>query len=69
MLGTAVGLLAGYFGGRVDTVANWFVSVVVAFPFYVLIIALVFVLGIGHAEHLHRDHARRLGVLRPDRAR
>ena len=29
----------------------------------VLIIALVFVLGPGRARHLHRDHARRLGVL------
>ena len=47
VLGTAVGLLAGYFGGRADTIANWFVSVVVAFPFFVLVIALVFVLGSG----------------------
>jgi len=47
VLGTAIGLVAGYFGGWVDTLANWFVNVVVAFPFYVLIIALVFVLGPG----------------------
>jgi peptide/nickel transport system permease protein len=46
-IGTVVGLLAGYFGGWVDTVSNWFVNVVVAFPFYVLIIALVFALGSG----------------------
>ena len=46
-IGTTVGLLAGYFGGWVDTVSNWFVNVVVAFPFYVLIIALVFALGSG----------------------
>jgi peptide/nickel transport system permease protein len=46
-IGTAVGLLAGYFGGRVDTLVNWLVNVVVAFPFYVLIIALVFALGSG----------------------
>jgi peptide/nickel transport system permease protein len=45
VIGTAIGLVAGYFGGWVDTVANWFVNVVVAFPFYVLIIALVFALG------------------------
>ena len=31
----------------VDTVASWLVDVVVAFPFYVLIIALVFALGPG----------------------
>jgi peptide/nickel transport system permease protein len=47
VIGTAIGLLAGYFGGWVDTVTNWFVNVVVAFPFYVLIIALVFALGSG----------------------
>ena len=46
-IGTVIGLLAGYFGGWVDTVSNWFVNVVVAFPFYVLIIALVFALGSG----------------------
>jgi peptide/nickel transport system permease protein len=47
VIGTAIGLVAGYFGGWVDTVTNWFVNVVVAFPFYVLIIALVFALGSG----------------------
>ena len=47
MIGTTVGLLSGYFGGLVDTASNWFVNVVVAFPFYVLIIALVFALGSG----------------------
>jgi peptide/nickel transport system permease protein len=47
VIGTAIGLVAGYFGGWVDTVANWFVNVVVAFPFYVLVIALVFALGSG----------------------
>jgi peptide/nickel transport system permease protein len=47
VIGTAIGLLAGYFGRWVDTVTNWFVNVVVAFPFYVLIIALVFALGSG----------------------
>jgi peptide/nickel transport system permease protein len=47
VLGTTIGLLAGYFGRWVDTITNWAVSVVVAFPFYVLIIALVFALGSG----------------------
>jgi peptide/nickel transport system permease protein len=47
IIGTVVGLLAGYFGGWTDTITNWFVNVVVAFPFYVLIIALVFALGSG----------------------
>ena len=47
VLGTALGLLSGYYGGSVDSLASWLVNVVVAFPFYVLIIALVFVLGPG----------------------
>lgn len=47
IIGTLAGLVAGYFGGRADTIANLLVSVVVAFPFYVLIIALVFALGPG----------------------
>lgn len=46
-LGTILGSLAGYFGGWADTVIMRLVDIVVAFPFYVLIIALVFVLGPG----------------------
>jgi peptide/nickel transport system permease protein len=47
IIGTLVGLLSGYFGGWTDTFASFFVNVVVAFPFYVLVIALVFALGSG----------------------
>jgi peptide/nickel transport system permease protein len=47
VIGTLAGLVAGYLGGWVDTGVNWLASVVVAFPFYVLIIALVFALGPG----------------------
>jgi peptide/nickel transport system permease protein len=45
IIGTTVGLLAGYFGGWIDSTANWAMSVVVAFPWLVLVIALVFALG------------------------
>jgi peptide/nickel transport system permease protein len=47
VLGTIMGSLAGYFGGWVDMVIMRVIEIVVAFPFYVLIIALVFVLGPG----------------------
>ena len=47
VLGTVLGSLAGYFGGWVDTAIMRLVDIVVAFPFYVLVIALVFVLGPG----------------------
>ena len=46
-LGTVLGSLAGYFGGWTDAIIMRLVDIVVAFPFYVLIIALVFVLGPG----------------------
>ncbi len=47
LFGVLVGTLAGYVGGWFDTVVLRLVDVVVAFPFYVLIIALVFVVGPG----------------------
>jgi peptide/nickel transport system permease protein len=47
VIGTTIGLVSGYFGRWIDTVTNWLVNIVVAFPFYVLIIALVFALGSG----------------------
>jgi peptide/nickel transport system permease protein len=50
VLGTILGSLAGYFGGWVDLVIMRVVDIVVAFPFYVLIIALVFVLGPGESS-------------------
>jgi peptide/nickel transport system permease protein len=47
VLGIVLGSLAGYFGGWTDSVIMRLVDIVVAFPFYVLVIALVFVLGPG----------------------
>jgi peptide/nickel transport system permease protein len=46
-IGVVLGSLAGYFGGWVDVVIMRLVDIVFAFPFYVLVIALVFVLGPG----------------------
>lgn len=47
VIGTALGSLAGYYGRWVDSTVMRGVDIVVAFPFYVLIIAIVFVLGSG----------------------
>lgn len=47
VLGTALGSLAGYFGRWVDVVIMRVADIVSAFPFYVLVIALVFVMGNG----------------------
>jgi peptide/nickel transport system permease protein len=47
VIGTVLGAIAGYRGGWLDTVIMRIVDVFVAFPFFVLVIALVFVLGAG----------------------
>jgi peptide/nickel transport system permease protein len=47
VIGTVLGLIAGYRGGWVDAVIMRVLDVVVAFPFYVLVIAVVFALGAG----------------------
>jgi peptide/nickel transport system permease protein len=47
VIGTILGSLAGYFGGWIDAIILRVIDIVVAFPFFVLVIALVFVLGAG----------------------
>jgi peptide/nickel transport system permease protein len=47
ILGTTIGCIAGYFGGWTDAIVMRAVDIVLAFPFFVLLIALVFVLGPG----------------------
>jgi peptide/nickel transport system permease protein len=45
--GVFIGTVCGYLGGRLDSIVMRIVDVVLAFPFYVLIIALVFFVGVG----------------------
>jgi peptide/nickel transport system permease protein len=45
--GTIMGTLAGYRGGWLDTLVMRAVDVLIAFPFYVLVIGLIFVVGTG----------------------
>ncbi|WP_258589033.1 ABC transporter permease [Mesorhizobium sp. AR02] len=47
ILGTIFGLVAGYLGGRVDAVLMRILEVTVSFPYFVLVIAIVAVLGPG----------------------
>ena len=47
IIGSTLGLVIGFRGGLLDTLVMRLVDMVIAFPFYVLIIALVFVLGPG----------------------
>ena len=45
--GTLLGAVAGYYGGKVDLAVSSATDMLMAFPYYVLIIALVFSLGPG----------------------
>lgn len=47
VIGTIVGTLSGYLGGPVDWIVQRITDTVVAFPFYVIVIAVVFALGAG----------------------
>ncbi|QYX58706.1 ABC transporter permease [Roseovarius sp. SCSIO 43702] len=47
LIGMSIGLLAGYFGGWVDTVAMRLLDITVPFPFFVLVLSIVAVLGPG----------------------
>ena len=45
LLGTLVGIAAGYYGGVVDTLLSWLIDLVLSFPFLLLVIALVSITG------------------------
>ncbi len=47
VVGSVLGAIAGYFGGWLDNVIMRVVDVFYAFPLFILVIALVFVLGSG----------------------
>lgn len=47
VIGVGVGAVSGYYGGPIDTLFMRLIDVQVAFPFYVLLIAIVSILGPG----------------------
>lgn len=47
VIGLAIGLVAGYFGGWVDAVFMRLADITFAFPFFVLVLAIVAILGPG----------------------
>src|SRR5215211_8087375 len=47
LLGVSLGLVAGYFGGRIDQVVMRFVDVLLAFPWLLLAIGIMAILGPG----------------------
>ena len=46
-LGLFMGSIAGYFGGKIDGLVQWFYSVIVSVPYILLIIAISYILGKG----------------------
>lgn len=46
-IGTAIGLFSGYFGGVIDSIFMRVYDLTVAFPFFVLVLAIVGVIGPG----------------------
>lgn len=47
VIGVTIGLVSGYFGGKTDWIASRVTDTVIAFPFYVIVIAIVFAVGAG----------------------
>ena len=47
VIGTTIGLVSGYYGGVIDTVLMRLYDLTAAFPFFVLVLAIVGVLGPG----------------------
>jgi peptide/nickel transport system permease protein len=50
VVGSILGGVAGYFGGWLDLIVMRLVDIFFAFPFYVMVIVLVFVLGAGETS-------------------
>lgn len=47
VLGTVIGTVAGFFGGIVDTILMRLIDIILAFPFLVLMLAIIAILGPG----------------------
>lgn len=47
IIGTGIGAIAGYYGGWIDIILMRLLDVTMSFPFFVLIIAIVAILGAG----------------------
>jgi peptide/nickel transport system permease protein len=47
LIGTALGLIAGYYRGKTDTVISWFINVIWSLPTMLLVAAISFALGKG----------------------
>lgn len=50
LIGTILGLATGYFGGFLDRTVGFLVDTVMAFPFYVIVLGLIAVIGTGESS-------------------
>ena len=50
LIGITLGAIAGYFGGRVDSLIQWFINVIWAIPTILLVIAVSIALGKGFMQ-------------------
>ena len=69
MIGAVLGLFAGYYAGWPDAILGRVVDVVTAFPFLVLVLAIVAMLGPGLTNFYIAITAGQLGGVRANRAR
>ena len=49
LIGTVLGTISGYFGGIIDTVFMRLIDIILAFPFLVLMLSIIAILGPGSA--------------------
>lgn len=47
LVGGPIGLLVGWYGGRVGSIFSWFISIILAFPTFLLALALAGIFGQG----------------------
>ena len=47
IIGTTLGAIAGYFGGMIDEIIVWFYTTFSSIPFFMLLIAIAFIMGKG----------------------
>lgn len=47
LIGTCIGALSGYIGGRFDTICMRLIDIILAFPFLVLMLSIMAILGPG----------------------
>ena len=66
ILGTCIGVVAGYWGGWIDQILMRMMDLLLAFPSILLAIGIVAILGPGHSPHVSRRHRGYAAICAPD---